>query len=145
MLKVEVIGLQQFQADVNRAHGNIEPLMKAALQNSAMKIQSEVRSRAPHKTGTLQRSVQAQVSHPHAIVSVNAKHGVWIEKGTRAHEIEPVRAGALYWKGADHPVMRVLHPGTKPRPFFEPGVKAALSAVTEQFSRVASTIISQLK
>jgi hypothetical protein len=37
---------------------------------------------------------------------------VWVIEGTKAHEILPVNAEALYWPGALHPVKRVWHPGT---------------------------------
>jgi hypothetical protein len=36
-----------------------------------------------------------------------------IEKGSRPHLIEPRTKKALAWPGAEHPVRRVRHPGTK--------------------------------
>lgn len=37
----------------------------------------------------------------------------FIERGTRPHEIMARRKKALWWKGAEHPVRRVQHPGTR--------------------------------
>jgi hypothetical protein len=37
----------------------------------------------------------------------------YIEYGTRPHLILPNIKGALYWPGAQHPVRRVYHPGTR--------------------------------
>jgi hypothetical protein len=38
----------------------------------------------------------------------------YIEQGTRPHVIRPRQKQALFWKGADHPVRLVHHPGTRP-------------------------------
>lgn len=40
----------------------------------------------------------------------------YIEFGTPPHEIRPKDKKALYWEGAEHPVKRVKHPGTRPNP-----------------------------
>jgi len=42
------------------------------------------------------------------------------EEGTGPHVILPRNKKALFWKGADHPVRMVNHPGTKPRPYLMP-------------------------
>lgn len=39
----------------------------------------------------------------------------FIEFGTRPHVIRPRSKQALAWKGAEHPVRLVHHPGTKPK------------------------------
>lgn len=50
----------------------------------------------------------------YADVGSNVDYAPFIERGTPPHEIRPRRKQALFWKGADHPVARVRHPGTKP-------------------------------
>lgn len=37
----------------------------------------------------------------------------YLEEGTRPHVIRPRSAKALWWKGAEHPVALVHHPGTR--------------------------------
>ena len=46
-----------------------------------------------------------------------APYAAFVEFGTRPHEILPINKQALYWKGAEHPVKRVEHPGSKANPF----------------------------
>jgi hypothetical protein len=47
-------------------------------------------------------------------------YALFVERGTRAHVILPVKKKALYWEGAAHPVRMVFHPGTSARPFLVP-------------------------
>jgi phage gpG-like protein len=49
-----------------------------------------------------------------ADVGSNVTYAGYLEFGTRPHIIEARRKKALWWKGADHPVRVVHHPGTKP-------------------------------
>ncbi|MFH2028994.1 MAG: hypothetical protein ABIJ40_00025 [Bacteroidota bacterium] len=49
-------------------------------------------------------------------------YALGVEFGTRPHIIEPKTAKALYWKGAEHPVKRVKHPGTISQPFLRPAL-----------------------
>lgn len=52
------------------------------------------------------------------VVTDNVYYGIFLEYGTRPHIINPKNKKALYWKGADHPVKKVMHPGTQSyRPF----------------------------
>ena len=53
----------------------------------------------------------------------------YVEEGTRAHDIYPRNAQALFWPGAAHPVMHVHHPGTKANRFMERGLDAARAPV----------------
>ena len=57
-----------------------------------------------------------------ANVGPDSEVGAWIEIGTEEHDITPKNKKALYWEGAEHPVKRVHHPGTKPRPFMRPSL-----------------------
>lgn len=98
----------------------------------------------PHKkTGTTSRTIAPRnVSEHGAEVSAGAA-AVFIEGGTRAHDIRPKRARALRFatgsgvrlsgrprKGAGVVfAKRVHHPGTKADPFLEPAAKEALGDV----------------
>ncbi len=52
--------------------------------------------------------------------SYNIKYAIYIETGTDPYEIRPVKAKALFWPGAAHPVKVVHHPGIKAQPFLRP-------------------------
>ena len=59
-------------------------------------------------------------------------------------EILPVKKQALYWKGADHPVKRVEHPGSKANPFMERIKKAAQPEVSDLFSHAIEKALNAL-
>lgn len=50
----------------------------------------------------------------------------FVEFGTGPYVILPVRKQALYWKGAAHPVRRVVRQGNRPYPFLRPALRAAV-------------------
>jgi HK97 gp10 family phage protein len=145
--EVEVIGLKPFMADARRVGMVGAPrLVRAALVNSTNRIQSTARDKAPHRTGTLQRSILTQVDYPVGQVSVNVKYGTWIENGTgiygpNATPIVPVRAKALYWDGQFF--ARSIK-GMKPRPFFKPAIEESIGYIHDQFLQVINRIVHEL-
>lgn len=64
-------------------------------------------------------------------VGTDDPRGEMVEFGTRPHVIVPRRAGALYWRGAAHPVGRVQHPGTRPHPWLRPAGEQTIGAVAQ--------------
>lgn len=84
------------------------------------------KSLVPVKTTILQGSIQMRpaVDSGGTITgywgSFSTKYARWVEEGTGPHVILPRNKKALFWKGADHPVRMVNHPGTKPRPYLMP-------------------------
>ena len=49
-------------------------------------------------------------------VGSNDPVALWMDEGTKPHEIFPKSEKALFWVGAAHPYAKVNHPGTVPRP-----------------------------
>lgn len=121
-----------------------DKLVETAMRFSVAKIQAEARRRAPHRTGTLQRSILPEVTYPRALVGVNERYGLYIEEGTGPFVIEPKNKKALFWKGAKHPVKRVNHPGIKARPYFWPGVGASQDYIGKQFTVVLDKLVEVL-
>lgn len=141
-LNVQIVGLNELIADVKKAGIDAKPLVRGALQNSATIIQRNVRQRAAHKTGALQRSIQQSISYPSATVEVLEKYGAFVEDGTKPHIIRPKNKKALFWKGALNPYKVIRHPGTRAKPFFKPGVEASQDGVIEQFVKVTERLIN---
>lgn len=88
--------------------------------------------KAPYKTGTLRRSIHAEVgsigSFTGKVIQDTgvAKYGPMVHFGTglygpekREIIIKPVNKKALFWKGAAHPVKSVKVKGMKPQPFMK--------------------------
>lgn len=57
-------------------------------------------------------------------------------------------ADALYWRGAEHPVKRVMHPAMDPNPYPEEGAEAAMPAIVTILRRggelIAESIAAQM-
>lgn len=143
--EVQIVGLKELVADAKSVGASgADKVVRAALINSMTEIQKQARERAPHRTGTLQRSILPELNYPTAIVAVNEKYGLYLEEGTGPYDIVPKNKKALFWKGAAHPVKRVHHPGLKARPFFWPGVEASKGFIDNQFTIVISRLTEAL-
>ncbi len=138
---IEIEGLDKLQDGIRRAGGNADPLIHKAAVTSGVHIQARARQNAPHRTGTLQRSIQLENKPDTVKVAVHEKYGLYIEKGTGPFVIRPKNKKALFWPGADHPVKKVNHPGLKARPFFEPAIKESLPFIQRQFRAVGKTLV----
>jgi hypothetical protein len=124
--------------------GNADRLINLAIKAGILRVQLEARTRAPHRTGTLQRSILPEFSSLHGEVKVNEKYGLYIEQGTGPFEIRPKNKKALMWPGALHPVKVVHHPGIKARPFFQPAIEASKEFIESQFIVVYQTMARAL-
>ena len=148
-LSVAVDGLDSLVKDAKQQGAHAERLVRAALVNSTNRIQSNTRRLAPHKTGTLQRSILPNVSYPNAQVEVNEKYGQYIEYGTgiygkTGNRITPKTKKALYFKVAGQPVFARSVKGMKAKPFFKPGVEQSQVYIHEQFVKVIELLVKGL-
>ena len=149
-VNVEVEGLNELIRDIKKAGGDAEPLVTAALTNSTTHVQQEVRQRAPHAFGTLQRSVLPEVRYPVGEVSVQESYGRDVEEGTGPHT--PPSDAIERWikkKGLPNsalwPIIKTIEKrGTKAQPFFKPGWEASQEYINSQFERVLDKLISAL-
>lgn len=103
-----------------------------------------IKAAAPKKTGKLQDSVERTSSGLANQIWLGTDYQRFVIYGARPHIIIPRDKGALYWPGADHPVLMVYHPGIKPRDFVgEAFTKAEMEAIWEQdLIRMADAIES---
>jgi HK97 gp10 family phage protein len=119
--------------------------IEAGLINVGMQIVSEAEARCPRDTGRLAGSITWATAEQHSqptgeakpgdgvqhdgtpntvMAGTNVEYATHVEYGTAPHEIRPKNKKALYWKGAEHPVAVVHHPGTAAQPFLRPGFEA---------------------
>ena len=85
----------------------------------ALKVQRDIVQNAPVKTGEFKNSIVVEQAEDGSwIVGSTDPKAEWIELGTDPHVIRPNEKKALYWRGAEHPVKVVHHPGTKPKNLF---------------------------
>lgn len=148
-LTVQVEGYDQLLVDIEKAGTGAKTLMRAAITNSVNRIQAEARALAPHRTGTLQRSILTQINYPTGQVSVDAKYGQFIEQGTGIYgpsgsPIVPKTAKVLAWKGAAGMVFARSVKGMRAKPFFKPGVERSATYISDQFTNVLDKLTQAL-
>ena len=95
---------------------------RKAVNYTLYDIQGEAKSIVHKKTSTLASHIEVEMDSTKAegVCGTNIKYAPGLEYGTAPHEIRPVTKKALYWKGAEHPVKVVHHPGNPPYPFLRP-------------------------
>lgn len=92
-----------------------DEMVKKALEMTMHDIVNDIVMNCPVDTGFTRNTVRGEVEGTTIIIHAGgAIHH--IEYGTPPHEITPKDKKALHWKGADHPVKKVMHPGTRPNP-----------------------------
>lgn len=100
------------------------------LVRRVLAVQSMAKGLCPVRSGRLRSSIRWRIERdargPVGIVGTDVEYAYWVHEGTGPHPIEARDALALYWEGAEHPVVSVNHPGTRPRPFLRDSLRAAL-------------------
>jgi hypothetical protein len=114
---------------------------KAALyalsQNFAGHMESYAKDYATwtDRTGHARQSIHAGVEKRGSEIATYLSHGVeygrYLEEGTEPHVIRPKNKKALYWYGANHPVKKVNHPGTKAQPAIGPTMEVYRGKMSE--------------
>lgn len=132
-----VQGIPELQSRLSRLKPDQQFMSRLGL--SAIREQKIL---VPRKTGNLGRSIGLGSITPTSVVTrAGATYAVFVELGTKAHDIVPRVKKALRFapKGtgrlsgaprAGGPVVfakRVHHPGTKAHPFMLPGARKAVS------------------
>ena len=95
-------------------------LVEHVIRRAAREAEALLREKAPRRTGRMARSIGSVLLGPdRALVGVGADYAIFVELGTRPHEIRPRRARALRFEIGGRIIFatRVLHPGIRPRFF----------------------------
>lgn len=112
-----------------RKADEIPDKLKALVSEVAFIYQNAIMDEAPVITHNLQAATTIENIDDYTARIYpdegTAPYAEWVILGTSPHMIFPKSAGALFWDGADHPVPSVLHPGTKPNPYFDRGAEIA--------------------
>lgn len=124
-INVEILGTKETKTAFERLQKLSAQKAKEVVNTSAINIQREAKKRCPVDTGRLRSSIRMEFFEDGLAgqVGTDVQYAPAVEFGTAPHEIRPKKKKALYWPGADHPVKRVMHPGTKPHPFLFPAAE----------------------
>lgn len=146
---MEIKGLDALMRDVRKAGGSADGLVKAAIANSANKIQALARAKAPHRTGTLQRSIMTEIMITNGRVYVGEKYGIFFEMGTGIYgslrrPITPKAAKVLAWGVGGSMVFAKKVRGIPKQPFFKPAIEEAKPYVNDQFENARNILVREL-
>jgi len=87
-------------------------------------MEADSKRLCPVDTGFLRNSINLnKINDLHYELIASAPYASFVEYGTSAHVIKPVKAKALHFKskeGKDVYAKWVWHPGTNPQPYFRP-------------------------
>lgn len=145
--KIKIDGLDEMQKAFFKAPRIATEELSIGVRSSLNMIRPIMRQEAPHRTGKLRRHIYVKWNGLKGEVGPNLNatpYALYVHQGTKAHEIRPKLAGALYWKGALHPVKRVQHPGTTANPFVERTVDRMQTPVNRIFKEVLKRITAKL-
>jgi len=100
-------------------------------------------AKAPVRSGRLLGSIRKIVSGNEAVICPTVPYAVYVEYGTRPHEIHPVRARVLAFEVAGKMVFTpiVHHPGTKPNPFIRETAEAVLEKIRDFWNQALSRVV----
>jgi hypothetical protein len=100
------------------ARAHVDAAIGRWLDLLGAQILADARQFVPVDTGRLKESLDAEVRDKVLRVgSRDVNYCLYVEYGTAPHVITPRFKKALHWPGADHPVAKVNHPGTRPQPY----------------------------
>jgi hypothetical protein len=118
----------------------IQPIVEATADFAF----NQMYGNAPWRTGYLAMSIVKQVSEGSASIKPLAPYAIYVEKGTRPHEIYPVNARCLAFAsgmlGGMVFTMHVHHPGTQPNPF----VQTTAVETRDESGRIALRVLDEV-
>ena len=115
---------------INQAKALIEQRLEDYTEIAAEVVRSEITRITPLDEGNLKGgNDKRKMGKAFWRVFNNVEYAPDVEFGTGPHEIVPKEKKALHFfiKGAEIFAKRVMHPGTKAKPFMRPGYRNAIA------------------
>lgn len=134
--------------DVAAGLGNAAQVLKGreTITRVTLIALASVKRETPVKRGTLRRSITHRIeSETQSRIGTNLDYAKPVHEGSKPHVIRPRTKQALFWKGANHPVKKVNHPGTKGNPFFTRGLDRARPAIDVELGEIGGDVLGQVK
>jgi len=152
MITVEVdkASLNKVLKDFKKYPPEKQKLIREEIRYALIRIRElavkTLRSTLKKSSGQLERAIKYTMLQMGGEAFCSVKHGEYIEFGTVAHPIYPVRKQALAWgktKGwkGDVPLKefvakRVFHPGTRAKPFMRPAARRGTRELVERIKKI---------
>lgn len=116
----------------------IEQAFIKAIPLIAIDLQNALRLASPVDKGALRNSIKVRAKNNNKLEITMVEYGKFVEFGTLPYTIKPSNKKALNWKGAQHPVKKVNHPGIRPNPFIRTTLQRKLPKIISK--RIAEAL-----
>jgi len=135
------VDLSEFQRVWNEKVEAFKAAVLAGLREAGAIVESEMRIRAPYRSGGLESSIKTFVQPPQALITPLAPHAVFLERGTRA---SPGRYVPAIGKRLINPELPHfgMHPGIRATHFVEQTAYASQDSVQATFQRIFEELIA---
>ena len=138
-MEAELIGADIILANLKGKESGLPKKLKNLVTESTNIYSTNIKVETPVKKSNLQKSLKIDDISDYEkrlYIDLNqASYAPFVIGGTRPHIIEPVFKQALYWKGAEHPVKRVMHPGTPANDYFTRGIEKSENGVKSEIEK----------
>lgn len=144
-ITIEAPKLDRFIAKMKRFPENAIEAMEMGVRRSLFVIERQAKLETPVSTGRLRSGFRIKVRGLQGTIFNRVKYALFVHEGTEPHIILPVIKKALWWKGADHPVKKVNHPGTASNPFMERALKKTRNIRDDIFQEEIQKALEKVK
>jgi hypothetical protein len=137
-----IIDKQSIMQWVRHIYTSKPALYQRFLAESGEILREEILRTAPRRTGRLAESVRIIQGLDYVRVGPTVPYAVFVEYGTRPHEILPRHAKALRFEAEGKTIFakRVWHPGFQPRFFMFHALQAAEPRIRELAMSIFKTL-----
>lgn len=123
--------MARFEDNSAKFYEQLDQRVFRFLRDAGTIVLRKAKENCRRRSGELARSIFMVIEGRICRVGTNLDYGPMIELGTKPHTIRPNTKFALYWKGANHPVKKVEHPGMKSFPYLRPALETSKSEINQ--------------
>lgn len=129
--------------DLDRAGPLVRERTETIVDKAGHDTVTDAQASCPVDTGNLRATISVDIDADGMGFEAGptASYGGMVEFGTAPHEIRARNARALWWPGAAHPVRRVQHPGTAPKPYLLPAFDRQIPPAVEAMGQAGEDIL----
>ena len=143
-IRVGIKNLPQIKAAFRKSPALMTQELNIAIKKSIFLIHGRSVTNAPVRTSRLRGSVYDNFGFLKGEIGFKADYAAAVHDGSKAHVIKPKFKRALFWKGAENPVMSVMHPGTKANPFLKKAVNTSEREINQNFETAVQNVLDKV-
>lgn len=143
-LEIDLSEITALVGNLSRAPHEVRSEFQKTGQMAGFKLQDIAIQEAPVDKGFLRSKIGPPVTTigggATTKLTSHADYSRMVHDGTRPHVIVPSSKKALFWRGAEHPVRRVNHPGTRANPYMKRALDRAAPRIAQMYAEMAARI-----